>query len=385
LKNPTNQSNEETLLNDLEALHNMAVPDLRMPDVPASVTPRRAVLRWRPAALAAATIAGLALFAGGLSPFGGGPEDVNAETILQKTAGVANSNALVSGATSYHMVSRNESFWGGSERSTLDTENEVWYRDAEHQRSESRELGKNDVLHGTSQSGNDLWMYASVDGRTKAVHGNVDVLGFRTGAVNEFGADNLSELLALYSGGGCALATLVDEEQVAGRDTYVIEVKPTWDTCPFKVSGEDPTANSTEGPAKTSGVKVEAVIVTNAEVKPVNATAAGEPGSNKASLVVAAKDNMTTKMWVDTETFITLKTESYSGRGLVFRYEVTEFGTGIDIPDSVFEYDPPAGVEVIEARSPVDMKMALSDLFVTPGEPKSEPAAVAIPLAPIAP
>jgi hypothetical protein len=342
-------------------------------------------MRWRPAALTAAALAGLAIFAGGLSPFGGGPEDVSAETILQKTAGVANSNALVSGATSYHLVSRNQSFWSGAERSTVDTENEVWYLDSEHQRSESRELGKSNVLHGTSQSDNDLWMYATVDGKTRAVHGLVDVLGFRPGGVNEFGADNLSELLALYSGGGCSSATLVDEAEVAGRETYVIEVKPTWETCPFKVSGEDPTAISTGGPTKTSGVKVEAVIVNNAEMKPVNATAAGEPGSNKASLVVAGKGNMSTKMWVDTETFITLKTEAYSGSGLVFRYEVTEFETGIDIPASVFEYDPPAGVSVIEASTPMEMKMALSELFASSSEPASEPAAGAVPLAPVAP
>ena len=126
MKNPTNQSNEQTLLNDLEALHNVAVPDLRMPAVPAPIASRRPTMRWRPAALTAAALAGLAIFAGGLSPFGGGPEDVSAETILQKTAGVANSNALVSGATSYHLVSRNQSFWSGAERSTVDTGNEVW-------------------------------------------------------------------------------------------------------------------------------------------------------------------------------------------------------------------------------------------------------------------
>ena len=382
MKNSTNHSNGETLLDDLQALHNVSVPALRMPAVPASLSARRTVMRWRPAAFTAAAIAGLALFAGGLAPFGGGPADVSAETILQKTAGVANSNALASGTVSYHLVSRNESFWPGAERATVDTENEVWYLDESHQRSESRELGKGDVLHGTSQSGNDLWIYASVDGKTRAVHGNADVLGFRTGGVNEFGADNLSELLALYSGGGCSSATLVDEEEVVGRDTYVIEVKPTWETCPFKVSGDPAAGDSLAGPSKTDSVKIEPAIVAGAEVNPVNAAGAGEPASSKASLVVAGKNDMTTKMWVDAETFITLKTESYSGRGLVFRYEVTEFETGIDIPDRVFEYDPPAGVQVVEATSPIEMKIALSDLFTSSGEPTSAPAGGAVPLAP---
>ena len=392
MKNPINRSTDETLLTDLEALHNVHVPELRMPTVPANITPRRHLVPWRPAALAAAAIAGLALFAGGFSPFGGSPSEVNAETILQKTAGVANSNALAS-TTSYHMVSRNESFWEGASFSVSDSENEVWYRDAEHQRSESRELDGRRAVQGTSQSGNDLWMYATVDGKTRAVHGDIDLLGFRTTNRNEFGADNLSELLALYSGGGCSSAKLVDEEEVADRDTYVIEVTPTLETCPFKVSSEFAQSGTVEGSAKAPDAKMESVTIANAEVKSPNGTpanttgAAGDPAVNKgsAAIVRSGKADVTTKMWVDAETFIMLKTESYSGGELLFRYEVTEFETGIDIPDSVFEYAPSAGVEVIEATSPADMKMALSDLFATPGEPASEPAAGADPSAPVAP
>jgi hypothetical protein len=96
---------------------------------------------------------------------------------------------------------------------------------------------------------------------------------------------------------------------------------------------------------------------------------------------------MAPKFWVDAETFVTLKTESYADGELVFRYEVTELETGVDIPDSVFEYDPPAGVQVVEAATPQEMKGALSALYGPMIEKDVEPApdptnAGATPIAP---
>lgn len=345
MNNPTNPDRDEALLNDLEALHNVSVPDLRMPAVP--IPPdRQRRMHWRPAALTAAAIAGLALFAGGFSPFGGSPTEVSAETILQKTAGVAASNVLAAGNTSYHMVSRTESFWGDANRAGVDSETEVWYRDAEHQRSENRNLD-GDVHFGTVQSGSDIWMYSTVDGETRAVHGNVDNLGFRAGIPGDFGADSLADLLSLYSGGGCSSAKLAGEEEVAGRDTYVIEVRPTWETCPFKVVEENNGRLTVKGEVKTMSAGT-----------PVS----GEMQANGAQFVVAGggKSNTSTRMWVDSETFINLRTETYAGDELLFRHEVTEFETGIDIPDAVFAYTPPAGVQVVEATNPQEMKGVLS-------------------------
>ena len=199
------------------------------------------------------------------------------------------------------------------------------------------------------QSGSDIWMYSSQDGKTRAVHGNVDTLGFRTGVPANFGgADSLSELLSLYSGGGCSSAKLVGEEEVAGRDTYVIEVKPTWETCPFKVSEDANGRVTVKGEAKS----VRRWVAVSSEDSAVR------PGAEHQQVVGGrARADTTTKMWVDAETFINLQTESYSGGKLLFRYEVTEFETGIDIPDSVFAYDAAGGVEVIEATTPPEMKV----------------------------
>jgi hypothetical protein len=77
-------------------------------------------------------------------------------------------------------------------------------------------------------------------------------------------------------------------------------------------------------------------------------------------MIGGGKADSTTRMWVDAGTFINLKTETYGSGKLLFRYEVTEFETGIDIPDSVFTYTPPAGVEVVEATTPQQMKGVLS-------------------------
>ena len=76
-------------------------------------------------------MAGLALFAGGLSPFGGSPTAVSAETILAEDGRRRQQQRPgVPAPTSYHMVSRQRELLGGAERAVVDTENEVWYRDA---------------------------------------------------------------------------------------------------------------------------------------------------------------------------------------------------------------------------------------------------------------
>jgi outer membrane lipoprotein-sorting protein len=350
LKNLTDREREESLLNDLEALYEVEVPNLPVPAVTSAPAASHS-MRWRPVALAAAGLAGLALFLGAASPFGGSPTTVNAETILQKTAGVAANKALALPETSYHMVSKHEVFKDGALQATvMDSVNEVWYRDPEHQRSESRD-GSGNVMFGTVQSGSDIWMYSTQDGETRAVHGNVDTLGFRTGVPANFGgADSLSDLLTLYSGGGCSSAKLAGEEKVAGRDTYVIEVKPTWETCPFKVVEERDGRVTVKGEAKL----VEA-----------NSPNTGTAPAPQAQFVMigGGKSDTTTKMWVDAETFINLRTETYEGGKLLFRHEVTEFATGIDIPDPVFRYTPPAGVEVVEATTPQQMKGVLSGEF----------------------
>jgi hypothetical protein len=390
LNKQTNDDRDETLYTDLEALYDAPVPGLAMPAVAASTAAHRPI-RWRPAALAAAAIAGLALFLGAASSFGGSPSEVSAETILQKTAGVAKNNVLASALTSYHMVSRHETFADGG--ATFDSVTEVWYGDAEHQRTETRGLGsRSDEVSGNIQSGDDIWMYATVDGKTAAVHGNIDTLGFRTGVPVEFSANSLQELLELYSGGGCSSAKLVDEEQVAGRDAYVIEVTPTWDTCPMKVVREGDSAVAVETRVKVPEAKAGesgTVEMTEGSASGAGVVNSGTVQGRKpdTAVIIGSKADMATKIWVDAETFVTLKTESYADGELVFRYEVTELETGVDIPDSVFEYDPPAGVQVVEAATPQEMKGALSALYGPMIEKDVEPApdptnAGATPIAP---
>ena len=357
---------ELKLREDLEALHRLPVPSMHFDPQAARIqsgamTKQR---RWRPAFVAAATIAGLALFAGGSSLFGGSPSEVSAQELFEKTHALAAMQSPVSSSVSYHMVARNQSFGPpGMQVATTNSTTETWYEDAQHQRYETRDdAGR--LVFGNAQDGDDLWFYSSLPGDDdlRVVHSTEATTGFMAFGAQDFGADDLAGLLEMYSG-SCANAEKVGEETVAGRPTYVIEVTQTPETCDIK------PVITTEG--DFTSVKVEApdgvgtgvsVAVGSVNVKPIASapavtTAPGEAASPEMTFRII---ETTTRMWVDQETFITLRTETEAEDGLLFRYEVTEFEVDPDFDPSTFAYEPPAGTEVVEADGPEDIKVVLS-------------------------
>jgi outer membrane lipoprotein-sorting protein len=68
------------------------------------------------------------------------------------------------------------------------------------------------------------------------------------------------------------------------------------------------------------------------------------------------------QVWVDKHTFLPLKTEVRDGTGAVLdRSEVTSVQYGVAIPDSTFQYSPPAGAQIstFTGGSGADVKRAL--------------------------
>ena len=310
MNNPTNshedpfdspEAQTQQLRDGLEDVYRLPVPSMHFDPlanpVPAQPSPIRR--RWRPALLGAAVAAGLALFLVGPSLLGGSPQKVSAEQLLERTRTVATVNPLSMDFGSYHLLSSSQTPDGRS------ITTEVWFQDTDHQRSETRDAATGELITGFLKDGDDIWFYAESGGQMKATHttldGGIFSVGPGFGAQLGFGAGSLADLLSSFTS-DCSDATDLGSDTVAGRPVYVIEVTPTPETCDMQV---------VQGPdGKTQGVMVSSMESSEDH---------GEGGAPETHAVFVGGP-MT--MWIDQETFMTLKTESSAGDGS-FGYEVT--------------------------------------------------------------
>jgi hypothetical protein len=327
----------ETLLADLEALHAVEVPAIPLLAPPAG---HSSFLRrhLRPLALAAAGAAALAVFFAAPSFSGGDKGTVSAETILRRTQGVAATTKLATvEQQSYHMLAETEVLT--PEQKAFKSRTETWYQDEGHVRIEEG-TSPAQPLFGQTRNGDDFWIYgvfegnsvpASGQGTTRAIHGPAGDLSFGKLPSGLTGGSSLDALLAHLSAKDCFAATQTGQEHVAGRQAYVIEVRPTGDRCQGKY---DPGT--------------------------------GNPTSADRSKL--ARDNLT-RLWVDVATFVTLRSEFYAGDELLSRYTVLQFEVSPDFAPGTFTYQPPAGVHVIEVASLGEAKQVLAGLM-DPGNSK---------------
>ncbi|MGH2632113.1 MAG: LolA family protein, partial [Tepidiformaceae bacterium] len=199
--------------------------------------------------------------------------------------------------TSYHLVATTSGLKG-----VADAQSETWSRDAAHTRNQSSDSGM--IINGDQ-----LWLWTTNDGQLRAVHAASGGAAF---ASTDTLPGSLAQLLASYGSDGCQTATLGGEATVAGRQAYELTLTPS-DNC-----------------RKAAGSKV------------------AEPAGSL-------------HVWVDKQTFITLKTEAQDANGnAVYQYQVTEIEVGQAIPDSVFQYQPPSGVDVVQVQDAAQAKSALA-------------------------
>ncbi len=199
----------QILRDDLEAVYRLPVPSMRFDPAAVSlqtnVTPIRR--RWRPALVAGAVAAGLAIFLVGPSLLGGSPQEVSAQDVLERTQEVAATNSPLSSEFSYHMMAKNSTSGPpGMDAATYNSTTETWYQDPQHQRMETYD-DSGRLVFGQSQNGDDLWFYSSTDeisagadGELRVVRTNGNTMGFTSFGAQDFGATSLSSLLDVYSG-----------------------------------------------------------------------------------------------------------------------------------------------------------------------------------------
>jgi hypothetical protein len=317
----------QKLVSDLSELYAAPVPPLQFEERSAESQRTgwlNGLLRagWRPAVGGAivAAVAAAALLS--VSPWNSGSE-VSAATILARASNAAESNAPAAGTASYHLIATVSS--PGQPESVSTTE--TWYTDSSHVRTEFRsDAGAGAPDFGFALSGEDAWLYGTFDGVVRAAHGPASELGTSFGDQSPGGS--IAEVLGNYTG-GCQTARQDGEEIVAGRTAYKIVVTPDVNACPEKAG------------------------VTERDV--------------------AAKLGTLT-VWVDTETFLPLKTEQVSGEGgPAYVYTVTEIEVGGSIDDSTFDYEAPAGVVVQDVANTTEAKNVLSG-YSEDGTPPPPPA-----------
>ncbi len=306
----TNTNEFESLERDLESAFAAPIPALQFAAPTATLAPRRLVphpRRWQLAA-AGAVAAGLAAAIAFLPGYLGGATTVNAEELLTRSADA--SAKLKTASNPYHI---RESFQGKGNQPFV---TETWSFGAAGNRSETRSTDGT-LLYGQTVTPTDTWLYASVNGQLRVVH----IGGGEEARLRDFdaGTTTLEELIGGMVIEGCQEALSRGSAQVAGRDTYVIEVVPTPSTC-------------TPDPAQPDKQKL--------------AAAADEMGSYT--------------VWIDKETTIQLKVEARDPAGAVSKaYMALSFETGGIVDRAVLAFTPPAGAQVVEAKDYSEAKSAL--------------------------
>ena len=309
---------DDPLLQDLQRIHAVPVPELRFAPA-AAVGQARGGLRprWRPALAAAGVAAALALFL--TAPFGLDQRSRTADAaqaILDRSSAVAASKAPAAAGVSYHLVS----VTSNASKSGSVIQTETWYGDPAHLRTESRRDGS--VEFGFARDGNEVWLYREAEGKVYAAHAPATEELAQSVRIGETG-ESLAEFMASLAAGSCSTPRLAGEASVAGRDAYYIEVSPG-------------RGCSDKGAAKLgTGVR---------------------------------------RVWVDRETFIPLRTEDVDEAGNVrSRYEVTAIEVGVDLPPQSFRYEAPAGTRVVEVRTLGEAKNVIATGSAAPLSPDKAP------------
>ena len=295
---------------DLSWLYNADVPNLRFDPAhsPAVAVSSRLFGRYRRGAVVAAGVAA-ALLAVLVAPsfWGGEAQRVSADQVFERASAAAENRVPADEAQSYHMVSTSEI----DDRSQSFT-TETWYGGKGRYRVENG--GPDGYAFGQVVNGEDAWIYHTLDGVTRAAHGPAAALGADITGESLTGQQSLADVMAPY-GKNCQTAELLGEGAIAGRPVYEIEVTPDAAACD---SFED-------------GVK-----------------AASLAGSRL-------------RLWVDQETFLTLQMEQRDPDGTVsYRQTASEFAVSPDMPESIFTYEAPEGVEIVEADDISEAKDAIS-------------------------
>jgi len=295
----------ERLERDLEEALAAPVPGLRF-SASRAAAKNRNPRRWMiGAAAGAVALVAAVIVLPNLSS--GGATQVSAEELISRSNSAA--EALRSGGVAYHLRGITEAK-GGT------TVLETWSLGEGGSRSENvyQANGATEVF-GFAMNSDGYWIYRTASGVTRVAH----VADQKDDRLRIAEPGDLDSAIRKYTIPNCMSATLAGEATVAGRSGYVVDIKPTPETC-------------TADPARPDSVKLAAV----------------------------AKELGSTRLVIDKQTSVQLEVETFDGDGqLNSKFMVNLFETGTAVDAMATNYRPPAGAIVSEVDNYGDAKSVL--------------------------
>lgn len=308
---PANESHERPgLETELDALYATPAPPLTWEAAVASSRPvfvdgtAGAGRRWlRPGLVVAALAVAAVAIAVPLAPGRGGTGTVSAEELILRGGSAAE-------VGTYHLVIETNA-------GNVTVRTETWRDGPGRVRTDTWVSGK-EATYGQVSDGETAWVYQSFQGVTRAAKFSADLApGFAD--LSEVPPPvSLSDFVASLGVPGCQVASRDGDDELLGRDVYVIQVTATGQPC-----GTAEDIKRAGGAFKT--LRQEATI------------------------------------WLDKETFMVLRAEYRDlDGGSTTVTAATTYEVGMAIPAGTFAYVAPAGVTVVEAKDLFELKQALA-------------------------
>jgi len=205
---------------------------------------------------------------------------------------------------------------------------------------------------------------------------------------------SITSVLAFLGQQGCGSFRLQSDQMVAGRDAYVVSATHTLQSMLDHQSGcgnpiqlltapsPSPVAETNPAAEATAAVRVAekraGALATlqparqAGSAKPLPQPAAGPSPSAVSAQPAKRLDvaqpsevqrllstTVVDTFWIDKQTFVPLKAEQSLGPKGTSRYEVTRVEFDPPIPDSMFQFTPPSGADVLP--DPASLKQILAN------------------------
>jgi hypothetical protein len=201
---------------------------------------------------------------------------------------------------------------------------------------------------------------------------------------------SITSVLAFLGQHGCGTFRLQPDQTVAGREAYVVSAIHTLQSMldhqsgcgnPLQVlTSPSPSAETTQATEAAAVARASDKRAALATSEPGRQTGPGKPlpqiapaPSPSAVAAHAAKPadipqpsevqrllstTVVDTFWIDKQTFVPLKAEQNLGPKGTSRYEVTSVEFEVAIPDTMFQFTPPSGADVLP--NPAALKQILA-------------------------
>jgi hypothetical protein len=317
------------------------------------------------------------------------PEPVSAQVLVDRAGAV--SDGLGNSVRSYHITAMTSLQPADPTAAPIVQHDETWFNGRGQMRQETH---TSDWSTMTVSDGAQAWWSVARGGHTYVAPANgirFSDMAYLNPLVPE--GTTIASVLAFLGQQGCGTFRLQPDQTVAGRDVYVVSATHTLQSMLDHQSGcgnpiqllqapsPSPAPETNPVAEATTAARVAEKRAALATPQPARQAAPGKPSSQlapgPASSAVAAQPakpldasqpsevqrllstTVVDTFWIDKQTFVPLKAEQNLGPKGTSRYEVTSAEFDLPIPDSMFQFTPPPGADVMP--DPSSLKQILAN------------------------